>query len=124
MSSTKVFENLSEQLAVIPVPNEAARIIKNEKDLLSIEVQLRYSPMWAWLAKLFLLKTKKIYELEGLGLLLYRRLDSAKTLGELIDQFQDENALTFFEARALILQYLQSLMKSGLVVMAARKKNV
>jgi len=62
------------------------------------------------------LSPRKKYILDRIGAAFYRAVDGKKDLESLADEFAAREKLTFFESRALVGQYLQTLTKKGLVV--------
>lgn len=115
MKKTFDFET---QLNSIPIRNHNVEIISSEKDpdIMIVQVTLKYSGPLK-LAKQFLkLKNFRRFELGGLSRVLYEKLDGKINVEDLILWIQDEEKLTFFEARALMVQYLSDLMRRGLVV--------
>jgi hypothetical protein len=108
---------LRHQLASIPMRNPQLKASPGETPgSLLIEQKLVYTGLGKILSKSLLVRKQKRYLLDGLGADVYGRIDGKKTLEQLIDEFADENKLTFFESRALLLEYLRTLMKRGLVV--------
>ncbi len=110
------------QLRAIPLRNEKAELVSYSDASMVFGVKLSYSGPMALAAKLMGLRRTKKYELEGLSLKLYRSLDGVKTVEDLVDGLMASYKLSFFEARALIAQYLSDLMRRGLVVVAVKKE--
>ena len=69
-----------------------------------------------FLRDLFGLGSRKKYVLDRVGAAFYESIDGKRNLEALADDFAAREKLTFFEARALVGQYLQTLTKKGLVV--------
>jgi hypothetical protein len=113
--------NFETQLKTIPYRNERVRITQPEDGTgaLVVEAELAYHGMTKLLAGLLKAKTSKKYRLEGLARECYERIDGHRTVEQFVDEFMAEHKLTFFEARALIAQYLKSLMERGLIIIAA-----
>ena len=65
---------------------------------------------------LFGLSSRKKFVLDRIGAAFYESIDGKKNLETLADEFAAREKLTFFESRALVGQYLQTLTKKGLVV--------
>lgn len=82
-----------------------------------VTVQLNYKPWLQPLAKLLKARIKRKYRLEGLGLEVYRMIDGKRNFEKLVDLFADKHCLTFFESRALLMQYLRILMQRGIILM-------
>lgn len=113
---------LAEQLSSIPVRNQKVRFFTGDDgESLVVEVALKY-PKWMLPLYHFLkMKDFKSYRIEGIGLQVYESIDGKKSFEELIDKFAEHHKLTFFESRALLMQYMGMLMKKGLVVVGMRR---
>lgn len=113
------------QLATIPIRNERVRSLPGRvPHARTIELDVRHSRVRGVLARLLKLKTTKKYELAGLSLDLYDSLDGQKSVEDLVDALMARYKLSFFEARALLLQFLRDLMRRGLVVVAVPKAEI
>lgn len=110
------FRDLQDQLSSIPVCNKRARILEEEPDHILVAIDLKYGPVAKFFRDALRLRDYKKYWLEGLGLKVFRSIDGKRSVGDLIDELAEEYALTFFESRALVVQFLQNLMERGLVV--------
>ncbi len=76
-------------------------------------------PGWARPLRAMLpLSRERNVQLDDLGATLFRRCDGQHTLADLVDWLAAEWHLSFFEARGLILQFLQPLLRYGMVVIA------
>lgn len=109
------------QLQSVPVRNERVRITRPEDNAgaLIVEVDLSYRGIVGLLSRLFHPRKSKKFQLEGLAREIYERIDGRRSLEQFIDDLMAGHKLTFFEARALIVQYLKILMERGLIVIAA-----
>ena len=109
------------QLKTVPYRNERVRLTRPEgnPDALIVEADLAYNGVVKLLAGLLKPKKSKKYQLEGLARECYERIDGHRTVEQFIDELMAEHKLTFFEARALIAQYLKGLMERGLIVIAS-----
>ncbi len=117
MAAKKKQLTLQHQLASIPVRNPGVSVSEDEEPgSLLIEQSLEYHGFAKFLAHYLPVRRRKRFLLEGLGADVYGRIDGKKTVEQLIDEFADEHKLTFLESRALLLNYLRTLMKRGLVV--------
>jgi hypothetical protein len=67
------------------------------------------------------LRDYKRFHLDAIGREVYESIDGKKSFEELIDLFSESHKLTFFESRALLMQYVEILMKRGLVVIGIRQ---
>ncbi|MBN1256296.1 MAG: PqqD family protein [Planctomycetes bacterium] len=109
--------SFNEQLAAVPVRNERAIVIEATDQSLILGVDLKYTGIQKLFSKILKSKSRKKYQLDGLSLEMYHQIDGTRTVEELIDGLMERYKLTFFESRALINQYLQMLVKRGLVVL-------
>ena len=118
------FPDAYAQLQAIPVRNQAVEMLPGgPQDVRIAAVPVKYpnwlAPMARWLGWA---GRKRKYELEGLGLAVYERIDGRTTIENLVDWLMAEHRLSFFESRALILHYVHQLMTKALVVVAVRKE--
>ena len=113
--------DLTQQLSSVPVRNTGVEVSKSEDGkALVIRVRLTY-PLWLrGLKPVLKLRDHRRFELDSLGSRIYESIDGKRTFEELIDAFAEEHKLTFFEARALLAQYIRMLMRKGLVVIAVK----
>jgi len=102
------------QLGAIPLPNRRLHVDEHHEGQarVIVETELRYRG----------LRTSRRYELTGIGLEVFRDIDGHKTFEQLIDQFAARHQLTFFETRALLLQYIGMLAARGIVVVGVRQE--
>ena len=118
MARRKKRLGLHTQLASIPVRNvhvEVSEDIENPGALL-VQVDLKYRG-WKRLARRILkARRTRSFRLDGVGREIYESVDGERSFEGLIDAFAARHHLTFFEARGLLMQYMQTLMKRGLVV--------
>lgn len=108
------------QLHSVPIRNEAVQTIESSESRMIVGVALKYEGLMRPFAKLLSMKSMKKYQLEGLSLELYRGLDGRKTVEDIVDEMMKRFSLSFFEARALTMQYLEMLMRRGLAVVAVK----
>jgi hypothetical protein len=121
MKKRKTLE-LGEQLASIPMRNEKAGAVPgDEPGTLVVEIELRYSGLMSFVSKALKLVDRKRYILDGVGKQVYESIDGMKSFETLIDDFAAHHKLTFFEARALLMQYIKILMNKGIVVIGIKK---
>ena len=119
----KPFADAQAQLRAVPLRNQAVEMQPGG----AAEVRIAAVPVTypRWLAPLARwlgwTAEKRKYELDGLGLAVYERIDGRRTIEDLMDWLIEEHRLSFFEARALILHYVHQLMSKGLVVVAVRQ---
>lgn len=109
---------LRESLKAVPVRNRHVLSAPGPAPgELSLEVELVYkSAAMRFLRDLFGLSSRKKFVLDRVGAAFYESIDGKKNLETLADEFAAREKLTFFESRALVGQYLQTLTKKGLVV--------
>ena len=109
------------QLHCVPVRNQGVTIVTPEYNpgVLIVEVRLRYTGLLSLAARFFKTKRMRRYELAGLARSLYEKLDGIRSIVDLVNELAIEDKLTFFEARALLIQYLKDLMQRGLAVVTA-----
>jgi hypothetical protein len=108
------------QLALIPLRNAGAQLIEDSPQRVVLAVAKAYSGWLGPLPKLLGAPSSKRFALDGLALVLWRRIDDRRSLGELIDWLAEEQQLGFHEARLLTLQWLHQLATKGLVVLGAK----
>lgn len=112
-------ERFRRALQVVPVKNAHVRVqpLEEDPDQLEVVVHLTYdNPFLKFFRYLFGARSTKTYVLDRIGTRVYRAIDGKKTFEQLCDEFAAREKLTFFEARALLGQYLQMLTQKGLVV--------
>lgn len=114
----KQFIDFDTQLKTVPVRNHHVEIVRSDKDpdVLIVQVALRYKGFLKLAKRVLKLRNSKRFELAGLSRVLYEKLDGKINVESLVLWLQKEEKLTFFEARAFIVQYLSDLMRRGLVV--------
>ncbi|MBP5234111.1 MAG: PqqD family protein [Planctomycetes bacterium] len=119
------FRDFTEQLHSVPVRNALARLVRERSDERKevYAVRQKYSGIARLLKGVLKLRDEKMYELSGIGLRIFRALDGKKNFVSLIDELKDEHQLTFYEARGLMLAYMQMLMERGLVVIVGLKED-
>ena len=112
-------EQFRQALQAVPVRNAHVKAtpLPEDPQRLEVEVELLYrTPLQRLLRRLLKAAPTKRYRLDRLGTRVYGMIDGRKTYGELVDEFAAAEKLTFFESRALVGQYLQTLTRKGLVV--------
>ena len=106
-----------EQLELIPVRNEHVKTRKKSEGVLEVEIELNKKGVVPLLRKATGGSEFKIYHLDGYGRFLYERIDGKTFLLEIVYEFMEREALTFFEAKGLLQEYMRILMEKGLVVL-------
>ena len=109
---------LRDSLKAVPVRNAHVFVSSGPNPgELELEVELVYkNAAMRFFRDLFGLSSRKKFVLDRVGAAFYESIDGKKNLETLADEFAAREKLTFFEARALVGQYLQTLTKRGLVV--------
>ena len=111
-------ERFRQSLKVVPVHNSSAKVTRNDKSgEIEVEIALRYDgAVMQFLQKVFKLRNSKRYVLDVVGSMVYEAVDGKKSFEQLIDEFSEKQKLTFFESRALLGQYFQTLVRRGVIV--------
>ena len=113
--------DVARRLKARPVRNAATKCLIDRHDLMSIEVTLKYEGLVRVAKKALKLRGKKTYELEGIGLAMFRQIDGKTTVEELLEKLKADEQLTFFEARGLVVKYLADLAGKGLIVLGVEE---
>lgn len=103
-------------LAAIPAANQAVRQVDREQ---STVLYLPLKQQW-WtgaLSRLLPIREEKGYELDGLGLEVWRACDGKRTTEQIVETFAQRHRLAFHEARLTVLNFLRMLVERDLVVM-------
>lgn len=109
-----------QQLALVPLRNRRAEAVEDGPARLVLQVEAVY-PRWAGpLPRLLGAPRHRRYQLDGLALRLWRRIDDRITLATLVDHLAEDQRLGFNEARLLTLHWLHDLAGKGLVVLGDR----
>lgn len=87
----------------------------------AIEVALQVEGWKALPRRLFGARNSRRYELDRMGTEVYDSIDDRKSFQTLVEEFGARHKLTYFEARALLMQYLQMLMRRGIVVIGIKE---
>jgi hypothetical protein len=110
--------DFARQMQAVPVRNQHVRVLGDAApDRLCLEIDLRYTGWRGLLARGLKPSRVRRYELSGLGRDVYDSVDGVATFERLTDAFASRHRLTFLEARSLLMQFLQTLMARGLIVM-------
>jgi len=121
MSKKKTL-TFSQQLASIPMRNEGVKATPSaDSKSLAIEVVLDCKRLIPRLGRLFDPKHSRLYVLDEIGKNVYESIDGKKSFEQLIDGFAAVHRLTFFESRALLMQYMEMLMRRGIVVVSVNQ---
>ena len=107
------------QLGSKPVANEAVRSEQGEDGRVRVTVPLKHRGWSSALSHILPLSAERNVELDVLGTQTLSQCDGEHTVEDLIDWFEQRWQLSFFEARGLILHFLEQLMKRGLIAVIA-----
>jgi hypothetical protein len=107
----------SEQLRCVPIRNARAEITP-QGAMLKVSVPLTYPGAVKPLKRFLKLRETKTFELEGVGRAVFEQVDDERAIEAMVDWFAGEYALSFHEARALVMGYLKTLTENGLIVVA------
>lgn len=119
-----LFSSLEEQLRVRPIRN--VRVVREpgpEPGQAVLRVELKYGRL-RWIAKWFKTRSTRSYIVDGVALALYDRMDGQATLGDLMAWMMREYALTFFEARGLLINFVHPLIERGLIVVVGTPRPI
>ncbi len=113
--------DVARRLKARPVRNAAAECVVERHDMMSVEVTLKYDGLMRVAASVMKLRQKKIYDLDGIGLAVFRQIDGKTTVDEILEKLKADEQLTFFEARGLVVKYLADLAGKGLIVLGVEE---
>lgn len=117
------FSLVKEHLSSVPVPNHEVEITKSREDeVFIVDVQLKYKGLQKFFAKLLKLRDLRRFQLDGVGLELYKLMDGKRTIEDLVDYLGEKYNLSFFESRGLVLQYIHTLTQRGVIVVVVQKR--
>ncbi len=118
VSTAQQEERFRQSLKVVPVFNADAQVFTAlDPDEIEVEVRLQYKgSVMQFLHKRLKMHDKKCYILDGIGKKVYEAVDGKKTFEQIIDEFAAREKLSFFESRALLGQYFQTLTRRGVIV--------
>ena len=112
-------QQVKTQLESVPIRNEAIEIEERDSGrIYLISVTLKYHGISRLLTRVLKAGRKKRYQLDGVSLALFKKIDGKRMIGDLLDGMMQEHKLTFVEARGLVLQYLHVMVAKGIVVVA------
>ncbi len=105
------------QLASRVMVNAGAEVVSEDINYIQMKVKLQLGAVARFLKKFVYVRDYRKYLLTDFNCLFFRHIrEKSYTVLELIYWLADREKLSFFEARALVLQYVGDLMKRGLVV--------
>jgi hypothetical protein len=112
----------AEQMRCVPIRNARAEIA-GEGPILKVTVPLTYPGAVRPLKRLLKLRETKTFELEGVGKAVFEKVDDERPIEGIVDWFAADYALSFHEARALVMGYLKTLTENGLIVIAGMESS-
>lgn len=107
------------QLHSVPMVNAAVEIqeLESGKKILTVPVAHK---AWSRVARHVLpIRDRKRVELDALSAETLTLLDGKHTVEEIVELHKDRWQLSFFEARGMILDFLRSMVKRGIVILNA-----
>lgn len=104
-------EVLQWQMASVPVVNREVKITQTDEGRTRLSVPLAHRGWSKALKHVLRMSEVKNVELDALGSEIFALFDGTHTVEELIDMHRERWMLSFFEARAMIFQFLRDLMK-------------
>ena len=114
-----------EALRAVPIHNPRAtvKVSPDYPDEVEITVPLVYkNPVARFLRDLLKASDVKQYKLDRIGTMIYRAIDGRKNFEQLIDEFATKEKITFFESRALLGAYFQTLTGNGIIAATMPKR--
>lgn len=122
MEARQAFHDIRSQLNAIPVKNTKVRVEEEQADVMVLSIEKKYRNIMWLMAKMFNLRSRHAYKIEGIGKDLYELLDGETNIGDLVGILRERYELSFFESRGLVMEYLRMLTGKGLIVIAAPKE--
>jgi hypothetical protein len=119
--------SLDELLAAIPIRNAELTSTTEGEDRIVLRVPIRKkwytSAPFTWI---FPFRTHRAVELDPLGCQVWAACDGINSIERIIEQFSATNHLSFHEARLGVLEFLKSLTRRGIIVIAGKhdRKNI
>ena len=107
---------LQEQMRSRPIRTKGPQVTEKDDGRMDISIPLRHRTIVQLLQKVLPVSKEKNLELDRLGTRLYNLCDGTHSVEELVEMHQREWLLTFFEARAMVLQYLRLLSQRNLIL--------
>ena len=114
---------LEMQLSAVPIINQAVRESFVSSDRIRLAIPFRRRWWTRFLKGPFRLSTEKKLELDPIGTEVFGMFDGERTLEQIIDAFRERRMLSFFEARAVILEFVRRLMRYNLILFKIRDSN-
>lgn len=121
--SARIPSDLREQLTCLPVRNMNITVLDQDDQRVAVEVPLKYPWfVFSFVKKVMKLHSTKSIELDAVGSRVFKMMDGKTTVEDIIDDVKDKHLLTFFEARALVLEYIRNLVARGLAAVVVQQK--
>lgn len=116
----KLDMNRQEALAARPVHLVEAKVLPDQDGGAKLTVPLK--PM-RWTGAIFRLPAgaTKTFELDELGLFIWNSCDGKTSVGQMIRRLARERKLTLREVEVATLQFLQTLIRKGLIGVPVKK---
>ena len=108
------------QLRSIPMKNEAVTV-RQRGQAAEVAVPMQQRAWSRFLGHFLKLSKQKSVELDELGTEIYEMCDGVNTVEDIIDSHQQRWKLSFFESRAMVLQFMKQMMRRNLIVIVAPK---
>ena len=112
---------LREQLNSVPVRNERAQVTRGADGTAVVTVEVSCPPWMKPFRRWFAIRPTARFRLDATGTDVYDSIDGRKTFERLVDEFAAKHDLTFHESRAMMMNYVQMLMKRGLIAVAVKE---
>lgn len=109
-------EVLDQQLRSVPVVNPVVRSAPAPEGRVRLAAPVARKWWVSAASGALRLPERKVLELDPIGAEVFDLLDGRRTIEEIIDAHRQRWALTFLEARGMILEYLRRLMRRRLVL--------
>lgn len=114
--TARVAEVLHWQMHAVPVINAAAAVETLPDGRKRVTVP-QAPKRWARVARMFMprLRDRKTYELDRLSSETLELVDGRRTVEQMVDLHMARWKLSFFEARGMIVEFLGSMLRRGIV---------
>lgn len=114
--------DFGQQMASVPMRNARAVVTRDADGTAIVTLELRQpgwmKPLRRWVRS----PPTARYRLDRIGTEVFDSIDGRGTFGELVDAFAARHRLGFFESRALLVQYMEALMRRGIIVIGVEKE--
>lgn len=113
--------SLDELLAAIPLRNHSVECGRDNGDEMVLRVPLRRRwYMRMPFSLIFPFRTHRSVALDRLGRAVWEACDGTRSIEMIIESFAAKYQISFHEARLSVLEFLKSLTRRGLIVIAGR----